>query len=82
MKIRQRAVGALFHMIQDSYAHGHVERDSAGEITEFHAYGGQDEHEHGKYDYLGGSWYQKLGERLKQTEGAPSAIDAARRCCR
>ena len=27
VEIRQRAVGALFHMIQDSYAHGHVERD-------------------------------------------------------
>lgn len=76
VKIRQRAVGALFHMIQDSYAHGHVERDSAGEITEFHAYGGQDEHKHGKYDYLGGSWYEKLGERLKKTKGALSAIDA------
>ena len=70
VKIRQRAVGALFHMIQDSYAHGHVERNSAGEISEFHAYGGQDEHKHGEYDFLGGSWYQDLGERLKQTKGA------------
>jgi hypothetical protein len=76
LQIRQRAVGALFHMIQDSYAHGHVERNSAGEITEFHAYGGQDEHKHGEYDFLGGSWYQDLGERLKQTHGALSAIDA------
>jgi hypothetical protein len=76
VKIRQRAVGALFHMIQDSYAHGHVERNSAGEITEFHAYGGQDEHKHGEYDFLGGSWYQDLGERLKKTKGALSAIDA------
>ncbi len=76
VKIRQRAVGALFHMIQDSYAHGHVERNSAGEISEFHAYGGQDEHKHGEYDFLGGSWYQDLGERLKQTKGALSAIDA------
>jgi len=76
VKIRQRAVGALFHMIQDSYAHGHVERDSSGAISEFHAYGGQDEHKHGEYDFLGGSWYQDPGERLKKTEGALSAIDA------
>ena len=76
VQIRQRAVGALFHMIQDSYAHGHVERNSAGEVTEFHAYGGQDEHKHGEYDFLGGSWYEDLGDRLKQTKGALSAIDA------
>ena len=76
MAIRQRAVGALFHMIQDSYAHGHVERNSAGEISEFHAYGGQDEHKHGEYDFLGGSWYEDLGERLKKTHGALTAIDA------
>lgn len=75
VQARQRAVGVLFHMIQDSYAHGHVERNEAGDIVEFHAYGEQDEHEHGKYDYLGGSWYETLGTRLKQTQGAPTAID-------
>ena len=76
VKIRQRAVGALFHMIQDSYAQGHVERNKKGEISEFHAYGGQDEHKHAEYDFLGGSWSDTLGERLKQTRGALSAIDA------
>jgi len=76
VQIRQRAVGALFHMIQDSYAHGHVERDESGEISEFHAYGAQDEHKHAEYDFLGGSWYQDLGPRLDKTEGARSAIDA------
>jgi len=75
VQTRQRAVGALFHMIQDSFAHGHVERDTAGDITEFHAYGGQDEHKHGEYDYLGGTKHEKLGDRLAKTMGAPTAID-------
>jgi hypothetical protein len=74
--IRQRAIGALFHMIQDSFAQGHVQRNKKNEIVEFHAYGGQDEKKHAEHDALGGSWYESLGERLKQTGGALSAIDA------
>jgi hypothetical protein len=76
LSIRQRAVGALFHMIQDSYAHGHVERDSSGAISEFHAYGGQDEHKHGEYDFFGGSFWDSFDERVNKTMGARSAIDA------
>lgn len=76
VQTRQRAVGALFHMIQDSYAHGHVERDASEEIVEFHAYGAQDEHKHGEYDFLGGSWHEDLGPRLDKTKGARSAIEA------
>jgi hypothetical protein len=75
VQARQRAVGALFHMIQDSFAHGHVDRDAAGDIAEFHAYGGQDEHKHGEYDFLGGTGKEKLGDRVAKTMGAPSAID-------
>lgn len=74
--IRQRAIGALFHMIQDSFAEGHVQRNKQGQISEFHAYGGQDEKKHAEHDALGGSWYESLGDRLKQTGGALSAIDA------
>jgi hypothetical protein len=74
--IRQRAIGALFHMIQDSFAEGHVQRNKKNEIVEFHAYGGQDEKKHAEHDALGGSWYESLGERLKKTGGALSAIDA------
>jgi hypothetical protein len=75
VQARQRAVGALFHMIQDSFAHGHVERDAAGDIAEFHAYGSQDEHKHGEFDFLGGTKNETLGDRLAKTMGAPSAID-------
>jgi hypothetical protein len=74
--IRQRAIGALFHMIQDSFAEGHVQRNKKNEIVEFHAYGGQDEKKHAEHDALGGSWYESLGDRLKKTGGALSAIDA------
>jgi hypothetical protein len=71
---RQRAVGALFHMIQDSYAHGHVERDEkTGDIVEFHAYGRQDEAEHGKYDTFAKG--RNLGERIAKTIGAATAVD-------
>jgi hypothetical protein len=75
VQARQRAVGILFHMIQDSFAHGHVERDAAGDVAEFHAYGSQDEDEHGKYDFLGGTDKEKLGDRVAKTMGAPTAID-------
>lgn len=75
VQIRQRAVGALFHMIQDSFAHGHVERAASGDIAEFHAYGRQGEHEHGQHDYLGGTAAEKLGDRIAKTQGASTAIE-------
>jgi hypothetical protein len=71
VQTRQRAVGILFHLIQDSHAAGHVERDDKGDIVEFHAYGGQDEHEHGKYDYFAKA--ATLRESIAQTKGAASA---------
>jgi hypothetical protein len=75
IQTRQRAVGILFHLIQDSHAAGHVERNDAGDIVEFHAYGGQDEHEHGKYDFFAKA--ATLRESIAQTKGAASA---RRRC--
>jgi hypothetical protein len=73
LQARQRAVGVLFHMIQDSFAHGHVQRDPAtDDIQEFHAYGSQDEDKHGSYDELGKG--KNLGEQIQNTLGAPSAL--------
>ena len=73
LQARQRAVGVLFHMIQDSFAHGHVQRDPAtDDIQEFHAYGSQDEDEHASYDELGKG--KNLGEQIQNTLGAPSAL--------
>jgi hypothetical protein len=71
---RQRAVGVLFHLIQDSHAHGHVDRDpKTGDVREFHAYGEQDDHAHGEHDYFGPG--ANLGERVAATRGASGAID-------
>ena len=73
MQARQRAVGVLFHMIQDSFAHGHVQRDPASDdIQEFHAYGSQDEGRHAGFDQLGKG--RSLGEQIPNTLGAASAL--------
>ncbi|KAK6512521.1 hypothetical protein TWF481_001405 [Arthrobotrys musiformis] len=58
MEIERRALGSLFHIIQDSYAKGHtkrVEDYSSGHLTlgairTFHCYTGQDEEEHSHHD--------------------------------
>ena len=59
---RRVAIGSLLHMIQDSYALGHAEREirdykesekpvfARGKISEFHCYTGQDENLHGADD--------------------------------
>jgi hypothetical protein len=64
-RIREVAFGSLLHMVEDSFAKGHVEREEAvqgetcpgaaqiqmpGRIKEFHSYANQDTGEHGKYD--------------------------------
>jgi hypothetical protein len=70
---RQRAAGALMHLIQDSHAQGHVDRDpKTGHVREFHAYGTQDHDKHTAAD----KWAEgkDLGERIKNTPGAEAAI--------
>jgi hypothetical protein len=62
------AFGSLLHMVQDSFAAGHVDRDEAtasstchagpamkkaGDIREFHSYVGQDKDKHGAKDARG-----------------------------
>jgi len=63
-EVKDVAFGSLLHMLQDSFANGHVQRDTAtvgscpgfpgltkaGDIVEFHAYNNQDKGEHGKKD--------------------------------
>jgi hypothetical protein len=72
--VRQRAVGILFHLIQDSHAHGHVDRDPAtDDIREFHSYTNQDDEEHGHFDAWGPG--STLGEHVRNTPGAASAVD-------
>lgn len=67
-RIARVAVGSLLHMVQDSYAGGHVDRQEPtpgrmcpgsplaakpGSILEFHSYGKQDHGKHGDSDRLG-----------------------------
>ncbi|MFY0574967.1 hypothetical protein ACN28S_11855 [Cystobacter fuscus] len=40
--VRHRATGVLLHLIQDSFAAGHTERDASGAVLQFHDYGSQD----------------------------------------
>jgi hypothetical protein len=71
--IRQRAAGALMHLIQDSNAEGHVGRDkTSGDISQFHSYEGQDHGEHGAKD----AWAdgKTLGDHIKNTPGAENAV--------
>jgi hypothetical protein len=77
---QQRAIGSLLHMIQDSFAEGHVQREDLGagrkgSIVSFHSYSNQDEDKHGeKDDFVKGSKGTYL-EKLKKVPGAMDAIE-------
>jgi len=71
---RQRAFGSLLHMIQDSFALGHVERDDFGPIIRFLSYRNQNSGKHAHDD----AWRkgQTEEDRIRATPGATEAIDA------
>lgn len=71
--IQQRAMGSLLHMVQDSYAGGHVERNDKGEVVSFNSYTGQDHAKHATSDALGKG--DTPEDQLKNTPGATQAID-------
>jgi WXG100 family type VII secretion target len=74
LEARQRAAGALTHMIQDSYAAGHVDRDPlTGAVRQFHNYGSQDPDLHSHADQWGEG--RTLGDRFQSTQGARSAYE-------
>jgi hypothetical protein len=76
MDIRQRAAGVLLHLIQDSYAAGHVQRDpKTGAVEQFHAYGGQSHEKHGAADTWTAPGGKTLEEVVKSTPGAQAAVD-------
>ena len=72
VEVRQRAAGALLHLIQDSHAEGHTGRDKDGNIEQFRSYEHQDHGKHGEKD--GWAKGKDLGERIKNTPGAADAI--------
>jgi len=72
--VRQRAVGALLHMVQDSHSHGHTKRSSDGGIVSFHCYSDPD-HDHNKHA-LKDVWAPgaTLKQRVANTDGAADAV--------
>jgi len=77
---RARAFGTLLHMLQDSYARGHVSRVSASakqpvEIIQFLSYVNQDPNKHAHDD----SWKDGTSnlERALKIPGAPEALAAS-----
>ncbi|MBI3527862.1 MAG: hypothetical protein HY067_07825 [Betaproteobacteria bacterium] len=71
-----RALGSFLHMIQDSYAHGHVTRATAyeprlGAITQFLSYVDQNSDKHAHDD----SWRDGTND-LERTLNIPGARDA------
>ena len=74
---QMRAIGSLLHVVQDSYAKGHTERENMNEIIKFHSYVGQDEELHRRDD----KWYDGENEieKLMNTPGVPYALDASTR---
>ena len=77
--VSKRAAGSLLHVIQDSYASGHVQREELpggrkGRILSFHSYSGQDHDTHGHDDALQGKGSSDA-DKLKNVPGATDAID-------
>jgi hypothetical protein len=78
---RQRAIGSLVHLLQDSYAAGHTEREIAngdrGPIIQFYSYAGQDHGRHAEDDkWRGGG--DGL-EKIKAIKGGPEALAGSTR---
>jgi hypothetical protein len=67
--VRDRALGALLHLIQDSFSSSHVQRNEQKEIERFYCYTHQDPSRHRECDKMpdGG---------LDDLPGAKAAIDA------
>ncbi|KAK6499351.1 hypothetical protein TWF506_003980 [Arthrobotrys conoides] len=85
MQIERRALGSLFHIIQDSYAKGHTRRVEdyssgyvkLGAIRTFHCYTGQDEEQHSHYDSFKVEDVQISNlDSFNPYPGARSAIEA------
>jgi hypothetical protein len=85
-RVDQVAFGSLLHMLQDSFAEGHVEREqpnpdgrcqlageshrAPGQIREFHAYGRQDHAAHAAAD--------SKEAKDRQLQRAPDVVDVGR----
>ena len=75
-EVRERALGSLLHLIQDSYAHGHIKRELSadghdGPIVQFLYYKSQNSSRHAHDD----KWSSE-GIDLERTLAIPGARDA------
>ncbi|SFG10938.1 hypothetical protein SAMN05518865_108155 [Duganella sp. CF458] len=71
LNLKDVALGSFLHIVQDSYAGGHVEREVSeggsfawGTVKEFHSYQGQDGDWHNCHDRnpINGAWAAAMGE--------------------
>lgn len=71
-EVRLRALGAMLHTMQDSFAHGHVtrKRDPSG-VDQFLCYAGQSEKKHAHDD----AWGAGTSD-LQKTLAVPGALEA------
>lgn len=71
-EVRLRALGAMLHTVQDSFAHGHVTRAvNSSEVIQFLCYAGQNEKKHSHDD----AWAEGKTD-LDKTLAIPGAVDA------
>ncbi|MFT3714059.1 MAG: hypothetical protein QM817_40880 [Archangium sp.] len=78
--VRRRALGSLLHMVQDSYASGHVEREELaderkGRVRCFYSYAGQDHAKHAADD----GWRQGATD-LQKIASIKGGRDALEQC--
>jgi len=76
--VKKRAMGSLLHMIQDSYAGGHADREDLGQghrgrIKSFYAYSHQDHDKHAASDYFPDG--KDDAEKLAKLPGHDEAIE-------
>ena len=77
--VRQRAIGVLLHLVQDSHSRGHATRSGGGGIVSFHCYSdpGHDRSKHALYDRWGAG--ATLQDRVGNTPGAANAVQKGAR---
>lgn len=88
VKHDRRAIGICLHLVQDSYARGHCQREILksedpkrfGRILNFHSFRGQDEEAHKKYDFGDREMDDADCSDLDQFNDMDGCIDAIEQC--
>jgi hypothetical protein len=73
--VRQRAAGALMHLVHDAYTTSHVQRNIVGEITQFQFYGAQNAGRHRQDDQWSGG--NTFADHINNTYGARTSVEHA-----